>query len=76
MPQIPDAVNGPISHLEECPGCSECDQLLEYYETCDECEQWGHKDAMNVVCGDDGSQSVLCYGCAEGQPPNESEAAT
>lgn len=36
-----------ITHLENCPGCPECDALLEFYETCERCGEWGHKDVFS-----------------------------
>ena len=37
-----------IQHLTECDvtGCAECDYLMEFYEACDACGVWGHKDTM------------------------------
>lgn len=51
-----------IKHLEECPGCPECDYLLEFYETCDECGCFGHVDAMKGY-EKDRNVVVLCSDC-------------
>lgn len=41
-----------ILHLTECmdDGCDRCNDLLEYYEACDFCGQWGHKDIQPCSC--------------------------
>jgi len=51
-----------IFHLENCPGCTECDILLEFYETCEFCGKWGHKDVMakSIV---DGECKAFCFEC-------------
>ncbi len=51
-----------IKHLEECPGCSLCDYLIEFYQSCDNCGTWGHKDVIGGAVKD-GQACVLCSEC-------------
>lgn len=55
-----------IRHLEECPGCPECDSLLEFYMACDGCGSWGHKSSDGFTLYEDESNKILflcdhCY---------------
>ena len=49
-----------IQHLLDCPGCGECDHLLEFYGSCDRCLEIGHKSTMTAV----ESGHLWCENCA------------
>ncbi len=51
-----------IEHLEKCPGCHECQYLLNYYEACDNCGDFGNMNVMQgVVRGT--TATALCSRC-------------
>lgn len=50
-----------IAHLTACPGCDECDALMEFYMACEFCGAWGHKDANGWGLHDG---KPICYGCS------------
>ena len=61
-----DTPNENIKHLEECPGCHECDYLLEFYMSCDKCGSWGHTDSdgFEMVENEIGTIQFLCHNCS------------
>lgn len=50
-----------IRHVNECPGCEECDDLMEFYSGCHVCDRTALKRIMNfdTVTGD-----FTCDACA------------
>lgn len=43
---------GNIQHLTDCDvsGCERCENLMYFYQACDECGVWGHNDAGPCAC--------------------------
>lgn len=41
-----------IKHLTDCDvaGCGRCENLMYFYQACDECGAWGHNDAGPCAC--------------------------
>lgn len=41
-----------IKHLNDCDvsGCGRCENLMYFYQACDECGAWGHNDAGPCAC--------------------------
>jgi hypothetical protein len=39
-----DAKN--VHHIDTCPGCPECDDLMNFYSGCEVCGRTAHKEAM------------------------------
>lgn len=41
-----------IKHLADCDvsGCGRCENLMYFYQACDECGAWGHNDAGACAC--------------------------
>lgn len=58
--------NQDVKHLEECHGCAECDDLLQWYMACDGCGSWGSKesDGFELVFVDKVIPQFLCKSCA------------
>ena len=53
-----------IRHLQQCPGCPECDRLMEFYATCDHCHEWGHKSTMTAIVELKTNEMIaLCENC-------------
>ena len=64
-----------IDHLTECPGCPECEHMLEHYMACDSCGKWGNKEASGWKRADD-DQFVCANGCVQtpAAPSSEGDA--
>lgn len=60
-----------IQHLEECPGCMECDRLLEFYMACDSCGSWGNKESDGFeMVQRNGMDLFFCQSCAAHEVDN------
>lgn len=48
-----------IAHLTKCADdtCERCENLMHFYQACDDCGAWGHNDAGPCLCtGQDARQ--------------------
>ena len=54
-----------IEHLQKCEvdGCMACDNLMEFFQTCDRCHCWCHNSTVIVVF-ERGLQRGVCHSCA------------
>lgn len=54
--QVDDRDN--IKHLTDCDvsGCGRCENLMYFYQACDECGAWGHNDAGPCPCRPQGGR--------------------
>lgn len=58
-----------LRHLSDCPGCSQCQALLEWYASCDKCGAWCHKSTMMAVYAvATESMQALCEICKPKEP--------
>lgn len=49
-----------IDHIKRCPGCFDCDHLMDFYSGCENCGQTGHKGVLNYI---EGEGFYLCDNC-------------
>lgn len=51
-----------IDHIEKCPGCKDCNHLMEFYSGCECCGRTEHKGVLNYVIEEG---FYLCDNCFE-----------
>lgn len=55
-----DCIN--IRHIEDCPGCKDCNHLMDFYSGCECCGVTGHKGVLNYIIEEG---FYLCDNCFE-----------